>query len=44
MVRFLMFSFVLPSPSCKAMTSSIWAPMRNTGFRLVIGSWKIIEI
>ncbi len=24
--------------------SAIWKPMVNTGFKLVIGSWKIIEM
>jgi hypothetical protein len=25
-------------------TSAIWLPMVNTGFRELMGSWKIIEI
>ena len=36
-------SSLLSCGLCSAMTSSSWKPMRNTGFRLVIGSWKIME-
>src|SRR5512139_95962 len=32
------------SRSCAAIVSMIWSPMEKTGFREVIGSWKIIEI
>ena len=31
-------------PMCSLTTSSIWRPIRNTGFRDVIGSWKTNEI
>ena len=34
----------LPTSMCSRMASAIWKPMVNTGFRLVIGSWKIIAI
>ena len=44
MVRWRISSGVLPSPSCRAMTSSTWSPMRKTGLSDVMGSWKIIEI
>ena len=43
-VRDLMSSSLLPSPSCSAMTSFTCSPMRNTGFRAVMGSWKIMEM
>ena len=36
-------SFLLMS-ECVRMASTIWSPTRYTGFRLVMGSWKIIEI
>jgi hypothetical protein len=29
-------------PRCRIAASAIWSPTLNTGFRLVIGSWKII--
>ena len=29
---------------CSAITSSTCSPIRNTGFREVIGSWKIMDI
>ncbi len=42
-VRALTSSGLLPSPSCNSMTSSTCLPIRKTGFKLVIGSWKIID-
>ena len=30
--------------SCARIASVIWSPTVNTGFRLVIGSWKIIAM
>ena len=44
MVRRFTSSLLLPSPSWRAMTSLSWSPMRKTGLRLVMGSWKIMEI
>ena len=32
------------SPRCWRSTSATWKPTLNTGFRELIGSWKIIEI
>jgi hypothetical protein len=32
------------SPLCTTSVSLIWSPMVSTGFRLVIGSWKIIPM
>ena len=29
---------------CSMMASLIWSPMVNTGFRLVMGSWKIMAM
>src|SRR5436190_8957126 len=34
----------LPRPRCVSRLSRIWRPIVSTGFRLVIGSWKIIAI
>ena len=31
-------------PRCRRSTSAIWNPIFSTGFRLVIGSWKIMPI
>ena len=30
--------------SCRRIISMIWSPTVKSGFRLVIGSWKIIAI
>ena len=42
-VRVLTFSSDI-SGLWSLMTSSTWSPMRNTGFREVMGSWKIMEM
>ena len=34
----------LDLPWWRLMTSAIWSPILNTGFRLVMGSWKIIAM
>ena len=34
----------LPLSWCSVIASAIWSPTLKTGFRLVIGSWKIIAM
>ena len=38
------FAVFLSTFLCAIIASIIWLPTVNTGFKLVIGSWKIIEI
>ena len=37
-------SLLAPCSKCVSSASRIWRPIVSTGFRLVIGSWKIIAI